>query len=176
MRKIIDIYNRAEELILVISLAFTVVVLFYQVCSRTFFNSSLHWAEELCRYIFIFQIWIGSSIALRYDKHINVELLPTILKSQRAKNAVFLIGNVIWFLFSIFMIYQGWILVETMLTRGTLSTGMRVPLYIIYSFVPLSSIAICLRLAPRIKKEAMIVIFGKSEESDEQIQMKGGNE
>lgn len=163
MRKIIDIYNKAEEVVLVVSLAFTVVVLFYQVCSRTFFNSSLHWAEELCRYIFIFQIWIGASTALRYNKHINVELLPNLLKSQRAKNAVFLIGNVIWFLFSIFMIYQGFLLVETMVARGTLSTGMRVPLYIIYAFVPLSSIAICIRLAPRIRNEFMTVITGKGQ-------------
>lgn len=163
MRKIIDIYNKLEEVVLVASLAFTVVVLFYQVCSRTFFHSSLHWAEELCRYIFIFQIWIGASTALKYDKHINVELLPTLLKSQRAKNIVFLIGNVIWFLFSVFMIYQGYLLVETMITRGTLSTGMRVPLYIIYAFVPLSSIAICLRLIPRIKKEFITVLTGKTD-------------
>ena len=85
MKKLFNFYNKIEEYLLVYSLVFNVILVFSQVIMRSIFNLSLSWSEELSRYIFIWQIWLGTSIAIKEDKHINVELIYQIVKSKKAK-------------------------------------------------------------------------------------------
>lgn len=59
MKKVIGFYNSLEAHLLVISLAFTTLLIFVQVVMRYVFNNSLSWSEELARYVFIWQIWLG---------------------------------------------------------------------------------------------------------------------
>ena len=55
---------------------------------RTIFNYSLSWTEELSRYIFIWQTWLGTSIALKYKQHIRVEILINFLKKIKNKKNI----------------------------------------------------------------------------------------
>ena len=66
LSRIGNIYNNLEEYLLVVSLVINVLLVFLQVIMRTVFKNSLTWSEELSRYIFIWQIWLGASIALKY--------------------------------------------------------------------------------------------------------------
>lgn len=138
-------YNKAEEYLLVASLAFTVVVVFIQVVMRYVFNSSLSWSEELCRYIFIWQVWLGASLAFRDKQHISVEMVRDKLKG-RVKIIYNIIGQLITFAFNVFLVNHGFQLVGKMLERGVISSGMRIPLYLIYLAVPLSSFVILFRI------------------------------
>lgn len=63
LSRIGNIYNNLEEYLLVVSLVINVLLVFLQVIMRTVFKNSLTWSEELSRYIFIWQIWLGASIA-----------------------------------------------------------------------------------------------------------------
>ena len=65
--------KRFEELILVPSLVFTVILVFSQVVMRYVFQSSLYWSEELARYLFVWQTWLGASLAVREASHIRIE-------------------------------------------------------------------------------------------------------
>ena len=56
LKKIGHGYNKFEEYLLVISLAVTVTLIFYQVIMRFIFNDAPSWTEEVTRYIFIWQI------------------------------------------------------------------------------------------------------------------------
>lgn len=147
--KIKNFYNKAEEYLLVSSLAFTVVLVFIQVIMRYVFNQSISWSEELCRYIFIWQIWLGSSLAFRNKQHIAIEMISDKLKGK-AKTTYQMVGNLITLAFNIFLASYGFNLVNTMLTRGTISSGMRVPLYIVYLAAPVSSLVIVFRLVAQI--------------------------
>lgn len=60
-------WDHFEETILVYSYLLVVPLLFVQVVSRYVFNHSLSWSEELARYIFIWQVWLGSRL-LRQGK------------------------------------------------------------------------------------------------------------
>lgn len=153
MKKIGNFYNKFEEYLLVGSLVFNVVLVFVQVIMRSVFNYSLSWSEELSRYIFIWQTWLGASIALKYDEHIKVEIIFSINKSAKFRKAINILSNIIFFAFSLFLVLNGWQLTNSMISRNTLSSGMRIPLAAVYISLPVSSLAICIRLIPRIINE-----------------------
>ena len=164
MKKMIFYYDHLEEKLLVGSLMFSTALIFVQICMREFFNSSLTWSEELSRYIFIWQIWLGTSIALREDKHINVELTLDLIKSKRGKEVVKFLGMIIWFAFAMFLVTNGITLVMAMIARGTSSSGMRVPLSIVYASVPVGSFFVILRLIGKLFDSAKRIISPKEVE------------
>lgn len=164
MGKFVYYYNKLEEYLLVGSLIFTVSIVFVQVIMRYLFNSSLSWSEELTRYIFIWQIWLGASIGLRERKHINIEILNGLLK-EKWQRVINIISLIIWLGFCIFMVVSGSDLVLNLMQKGSVSSGMRIPLYFVYIVVPLSSGIMALRLLGQIYE--IITIGYKSKGGDE---------
>ena len=103
MKKFLQKYDKFEEYLLIGSLVFNVLLIFSQILMRTIFNYSLSWTEELSRYIFIWQTWLGTSIALKYKQHIRVEILINIFKKAKNKKILEISANLIWIAFSIFL-------------------------------------------------------------------------
>ena len=145
MRKILQKYDKFEEYLLIGTLVFNVLLIFSQILMRTIFNYSLSWTEELSRYIFIWQTWLGTSIALKYKQHIRVEILINIFKKAN-KKILEISVNLIWIAFSIFLLYAGTLLCKSMIARNVLSSGMRIPLVFVYSCLPISSLIVLIRL------------------------------
>lgn len=156
MRKFIDKYNDFEERLLVISLVINVLIISLQIIMRSVFNTSISWSEELSRYIFIWEIWLGTSIAYRYNEHIKVDLIYNIFKSDLAKKIIDVAIKIVLLLFNIFLTYQGIKLLQSMAARNALSSGMRLPLVYVYAALPVSSILVFIRI--------LLDIFGIAKE------------
>ena len=146
MKKFLQKYDKFEEYLLIGSLVFNVLLIFSQIFMRTILNYSLSWTEELSRYIFIWQTWLGTSIALKYKQHIRVEILINIFKKAKNKKILEISVNLIWIAFSIFLLYAGTLLCKSMIARNVLSSGMRIPLVFVYSCLPISSLIVLIRL------------------------------
>ena len=146
MKKVMDKYSLFEERLLVYSLAFNVILVFTQIIMRSVFNFSLSWSEELSRYIFIWQIWLGTSMAYKYKQHIKVELIFDIFKSKKSHKIINLMVSIIWLGFNIFLTIKGVELLISMNNRNVLSSGMRLPLVYIYASLPISSFMVSLRI------------------------------
>ena len=110
MKKVIGFYNSLEAHLLVISLAFTTLLIFVQVVMRYVFNNSLSWSEELARYVFIWQIWLGTSVSMKGNDHIRMDMLSNKLKG-RGKLVLAIVANVILLLFCVFLVKYGFDLV-----------------------------------------------------------------
>lgn len=67
--KFLDGLESVEKVFLVVTAAIMVIVIAYQVVLRYVFNASNAWSEELARYLFIYDVFIGSAIALRKNSH-----------------------------------------------------------------------------------------------------------
>lgn len=158
MNKIKNFYDKLEEYLLVGSLIFNVIIVFSQVIMRSVFNYSLSWTEELSRYIFIWQTWLGTSTALKYNEHIRVELIYSFVKNVKVQKIFKILAYLIWFTFSLFLAYTGWKLTQSMATRNALSSGMRIPLIFVYISLPISSMLVCLRLIPKICSDIKNII------------------
>ena len=146
LQKLIWGYDQLEEKLLCASLVATTLIIFMQIIMRSFLNSSITWSEELTRYIFIWQIWLGVSIAERENDHIYLEIVNSLVKSETIKRCVKIIANLIMIAFNIFLVVKGVELVQQMIARGNVSGAMRMPMYYVYMALPVSSFILCVRL------------------------------
>lgn len=145
MKKIINFYNQLEAHLLVCSLIFTVILVFFQVILRYVFGSSLSWSEELARYIFIWQIWLGTSVAQRDNSHVRIEVLGGAEEGRR-KDMIRIISDVIWLVFCLLLVKYGFELVASIQRRGLISAAMRMPMYLVYLSLPVSQLAVSIRI------------------------------
>ena len=88
-----------------ILLALMCILLFTQVVTRYVFVVSLPWLEESARYGMITLTFLGAAMATRERIHIRVDVLPLIIRNQRAKDLItigvdsvglILLGILIW--------------------------------------------------------------------------------
>jgi len=146
LHKLIYGYDQLEEKLLCASLVFTTLIIFLQIIMRSIFNSSITWSEELTRYIFIWQIWLGVSIAQRDNEHIYLEIVNNLVKNQKIKECIQVAANLIMIAFNGFLVVKGFELVRQMMARGNVSSAMRMPMYYVYLALPVSSLLMILRL------------------------------
>ena len=148
--KLVYGYDKLEEYVLCASLVVTTLIIFVQVIMRSVFNSSLTWSEELTRYIFIWQIWMGVSIAQKDKAHIKVK---SFVKNQKGIAVVDVIATILLIAFNIFLVTSGIDLVQQMITRGNVSSAMRMPMWIVYIVLPLASGIFTLRLIGQVVED-----------------------
>lgn len=161
MKKLVNAYNSLEEHMLVFSLAFTTLLIFVQVCLRYVFNNSLSWSEELARYIFIWQIWLGTSVSMKEKEHICLDMLKNKLQGK-AKLVLALLVNILMIGFCIFLAKYGWDLVFSMMSRGNKSVALRIPMWIIYSALPFSQLVVALRIVGNIVEDVRGLFGGQA--------------
>lgn len=138
-----------EEKLLMVSLVFTVSIIFLQVVMRYVFKNSLSWSEELARYIFLYQIWLGASYAAKKRAHLRIEILKSKFKGAgRIWFDTFAI--IVWLIFTVFLAYKSTSLTMFIFSRGQLSPAMRMPMGFAYASVPFGCWLMSIRLVQNI--------------------------
>ena len=145
-KKIGNVYNKIEEYLLVSSLIFTVLLISYQVIMRYVFSNSSFWSEELARYVFIWQIWLGASIGFKEDKHIKIELLTNLLHGK-IKIFFSLLSNLLMMFFCVFLVIKGFEYLQLTYMLKKVTPALRYSYVYVYVSLPLSALAVGLRMA-----------------------------
>lgn len=161
-KKLVNGYNQFEEKVLVISLIFTVCLIFLQVVMRYVFNSSFSWSEELARYVFIWQCWLGTSLAFREKRHIKITIIEDALKSEKAKAAFRMIGHITMIIFCVFVVIYGTEVCMQQMQLGRISAGTKIPMWIVYLTLPFSNLVVLLRILGEAVSD-ILVALGKKE-------------
>ena len=129
MLKLID--EHFEEAIVVALMALMSVLIGVQIFMRYVMGASLSWSEELARYFFIWATYVGIAYAVRKDAHIRVTM-GTDLLSAKGQTYVRILTHVIFGAFALFVMYQGWFMVEKTFRFGQKSASLGIPMGIIY--------------------------------------------
>lgn len=159
MKKIINLYNKFEEIFLVVLLVIMVVLIFVQVVMRYCFNSSLSWSEELARILFIWVSWIGISLGQKKGEHIKITMVTDKLKGS-AKKFVLLLADVCTFVILAVLCVKGMEVVMQTMGLGATMPATGCPKWIVYSAVPLS----CLLMAIRVVKDLVLTLTNRKQE------------
>lgn len=137
-------WDHFEETILIYSYLLVVPLLFAQVIFRYVFNHSLAWSEELARYIFIWQIWLGSSYCVKMNRHIRIDIFTNRLPANTRKIYEIVI-TIISIAFCVFLIYKGGTVMMMIARLKQTSPAMQIPMQVIYACVPISCALMVLR-------------------------------
>lgn len=138
-----------EESLVVLMMAAMSVIIGLQIFMRYVMGASLSWSEELSRYLFIWATYLGVAYGVRKDAHIRVSMV-TDLMSPRNAAYIRILTHVIFGAFAVFVMYQGWIMVEKTFRFGQKSASLGIPMGFVY-LAPLTGFAFTiLRLAQAI--------------------------
>ena len=157
IRKILD---HLEENILIASYLVVIPILTAQVISRYVLGHSLSWSEELARYIFIWQIWLGSSYCVQKNRHIRIDIFTHKLP-KGAKNVFETFVAIVSIAFLIFLTFKGIKIVQMVSRMGQTSAALKLPMSYVYACIPVSCILMMIRYI-----EHIIKMF-RSEEMEE---------
>lgn len=85
MSRIVDLFFKALEALLVLLLASMVVMVFGNVLLRYLFDTGIDVSEELSRYFFVWLTFIGAVVVGRENAHLGVETLVARLGDRGRK-------------------------------------------------------------------------------------------
>ena len=135
MKALLFLERYFERALLTLSLLSMATILFLQVIMRYFLRAPFVWSEEISRYMLVWSAIIGVSLAVRERKHISVDFLP-ILFGERSHRWFSLISLVSVLAFSCIMVTASIPLIERLAAIGQTSPALGIPMWMVYSAVP----------------------------------------
>jgi TRAP-type C4-dicarboxylate transport system permease small subunit len=114
---------RAGMLFSVAGLLVIVAIVFYQVFGRYVLNSSPTWTESLALVLVLYVTLIGAAVGVRDAGHIGMESL-LVLVPDKVRNRVELLIHFLVMLFGGYMIYNGWVLGQSVASYKIPNLGL----------------------------------------------------
>lgn len=137
MKTMFRVFDRAVQTALFLCIAGFVVICFAQVICRVGLNNSIVWAEEACRYLFVWMVFLGAGIGLLHRRHITIDIVPNLIPKSARKYYNALIDLLI-LAFAAAIVYYGWLFAARGMRQ--VSTAMQIPLGYVYSGVVIGGI------------------------------------
>lgn len=130
MDSLIKKYNDLMSYLGLVCLVGFIISVLIQVISRTFLPKTPSWTEELARYLFIYMVAFGSSVAVHKKEFVAVDLVIDFLPNVIRK-LIELIINIVLMIFVVFVLLKS-VLGFAILEYRMVSTAMQVPMQYIY--------------------------------------------
>ena len=121
-----------EEYLMVTLLSSIVIIMTYQIIRRYFFNASLTWSEEFCRYCFIWMMFAGFSYSIRFAKDLRVDAVVRMLPWS-VQHAISLVILVLCLLLTGYLFINSFETVATVVRTGETSPGLHLPMKFVYA-------------------------------------------
>lgn len=131
MKRIFNLFDKAEESILIVLVAIMTISIVTQVFCRTLFSVSLSWTEEISRYILVWVTYVGASLGIKRGAHIGVEAF-TMMLPKKAKMIVQYITLAICIFFTAVVFKESLTILSTQLSTGQKSAAVQLPMWIPY--------------------------------------------
>lgn len=145
MKNLLRILNGFEKAFITASMIVMVILIFLQVFTRYVLGDAMSWTEEASRYLFIWLIFLSVGIAFVEKRHIAIDLimerLPKTLQRVLQQFVYILLMAL-----SVFLLIQGYLLVEQMQTFNQKSATLQIPMWIVYTSLPVGFLFAILRL------------------------------
>lgn len=150
--------------VMVICLSYTAFVRYFT--TNPILTSFSHVAEELAVFSFVAMLYFGSVIATRDGRHFRVSAQFMFLPKKWLPWR-FVIGDILWLSFNVFMVWQGTELVVQTMQRSEPSLSLGIPMQYIYAIIPVAFALTAFRLIQTYFKGTQ-----SREENDEIAQVK----
>lgn len=136
------------------------VIVGSNVFSRFVLNSSLGWADELSRFVFIWISFLGAVMAYGTDDHVGLNFVIAKIPSAKVQNFVNIISDILIMLVLAIITYYGYIVA---VSATNVSPALYIPMTLVYAVVPFSGFLMMIINLFKIKKHIKLFIEGKKE-------------
>ena len=134
-----------EEILGGILMAVIFLCATFQVLNRFMLHSSAPWTEELCRYAFIWVAFLGVANGVKRGTHLNVDLIDSVLP-KKVKAVLDVVLDAAFLLLMAYMLKISIDYLMRVARYGTVSVGLKIPMWIVYSILPLFTTLTMVRL------------------------------
>lgn len=118
-------------------LVLSVLVLSGDIASRVVFGVSVSWAAEVARYAIVWMVFVGGSIGARSGAHISIDIAAELLPPRFARPTVIL-ASAIAAASCAATSWLGYKLVLQMTMFSQKSPSLELPMWLVYSVIPVS--------------------------------------
>lgn len=119
VQKLIGRYCQLMTMIIVICLGVMVLMVFGNVVMRYAFNSGIAVSEELSRWLFLWLIFLGASIAVHEQAHMGSDMVLELLPAKLQKVAV-VVGQLL-------MLWATWLIFSGSLAQTKINWEVQAP-------------------------------------------------
>jgi C4-dicarboxylate transporter DctQ subunit len=152
------ILNQSIKVLTILCLSVLTIIVPIEVFLRYFFGKSLYITEEFTRYLMVWVVFLASSLALRENSHISIEIFVNRFRG-RTRSWLNLIALLLLLTFLVFLIIEGIIALSFQMDQIVPSLG--IPIFWFYLAIPVGSFLMILNLLPKIW-ETLKIISGKA--------------
>jgi len=139
--KVVDAINRVVGLILACMLGIMSVLILLQVFCRFVIDYPLTWSEEVSRYLMVYIVFLGASLAMRHNQLISIEVLPELLTGTKRKILISLV-MILSLIFLVILFMQGINMLNVVQAQSSPALGLSMA--IPYAALPIGAILLAL--------------------------------
>jgi TRAP-type C4-dicarboxylate transport system permease small subunit len=114
-------------------------VVFGNVFSRYFLNTTWGWYEEVSRFLLIWIVFLGAVIAMIRSDHLGIDLLPLVFP-PRVCRAMLVLTDVLVLVALVIMCQGAWDMAIDSLASGWVASSIPIPYGWIYMIGPVSAV------------------------------------
>ncbi|MCI9597448.1 MAG: TRAP transporter small permease [Firmicutes bacterium] len=145
LKKFGRIYNQIEEKVISWSFLILVALIFLQVIYRYVLHDAITWSEELCRYIYVWECWLGVSLVQHEGRHLQLTFLVEKMGPKKKKITKICV-DLVCFITAIMLIYYGLQMALLTASLGTSSPAMGIPVVVYYLCMPIGCALYVIRI------------------------------
>ncbi|NOX32375.1 MAG: TRAP transporter small permease [Deltaproteobacteria bacterium] len=161
IQKVVRIWDKLEEILIVILISVASYLSFQEVILRSVFNTGWSGSYEITIMALIWCTFIGVSLGIKKNVHIGVDLLVNKFPPPIKKLFVYL-SILCCLIFGIVIAFQGYQFTAFISRSHLLSRDLRIPMEWAYMSVPVCGVLVTLRFIEKL----VYVIQGKTFEHD----------
>lgn len=175
LARIYAVYARVINILAGTSMAAVVAIMAVQVVARYAFNASLIWAEELCRYILVWQTFLFIGMAYQRGELIAVDVVPLMLKPG-GRLALKLVVSIPILIFLWLMMVNGYVYAARFQNQGLPAIdfiwmsitghGTDISVFWVYVSVAVGSALLGLHIIGAVVVDALALRSGRTDRSE----------
>ncbi len=147
------------------AIIFSSLLLFINVIMRYVFLYPIYWAEELCRYLMVWMIFVGASQVTIQGGHVAVDIVPRLLP-KRINSVLALLVNGVCIGFCLVLVYFAYKQMIRVKMAKQISPAMELPMWLAYLAIPAGTALMAIRYVQQMIRRATRKDFSPSETLD----------
>ncbi|WP_191600043.1 TRAP transporter small permease [Marinomonas algicola] len=133
-----------EPALIIASVSLIVILIFTNVILRLF-DTTLPWAGELSRYLFVWMVYLGISYGVKKKRHLRVSVLFDVLP-RKASLVAQIFSDLLFLAYSFVVLYYGYVIAAKAISRDQIAPAMEVSVGFLYAALVIGSLLSIIRL------------------------------